>query len=183
MTPPPGLNNTLTPVSSPIIDGPICPLTFLLLQLLGQTPVSERREREEWVGKSRIRVSGTSAGSRELLFSSLSYFFLSIFAPLAVWIGLFSTSFILFCACFTRVSENLKCRWVETLGLRNGDGADRWILHAPLWSTAVKCCFVFEGWHRASQKGLLTWETLKKCLSRKHGLWKESDIWQRMSDI
>ena len=93
MTPPPGLNSTLTPVSSPIIDGPVCPLTFLLLQLLGQTPASERREREEWVGKSRIRVSGTSAGNRELLFSPLSYFFLSISSPLAVWIGLFSTSF------------------------------------------------------------------------------------------
>lgn len=141
MTPPPGLNNTLTPVSSPIIDGPICPLTFLLLQLLGQTPASERREREEWAGKSRIGVSGTSAGNRELLFSSLSYFFLSISSPLTVWIGLFSTSFILFCVCFTRVSENLKCRWVEHLGSGTVmEPTDEYYMRRfdpPLWSVVL----------------------------------------------
>lgn len=70
--------------------------------------------------------------------------------------------FILFlCLLHSRLWKP-KMQMSRTLGLRNGDGADRWILHAPLWSAAVKCCFVFEGWHRASQKRTLDLRNFKE---------------------
>lgn len=102
----------LTPVSSSVIDAPVCPrsallLLVLLLKLLGQT---SRRDEEKVSGKNR--VSDTSSGKRDLLL----FFYLipacPSFFPRAhpVRIGLFATSFIPFVSVSLVFLKTLKCR-------------------------------------------------------------------------
>lgn len=108
----------------------------------------------------------------DLLCVSLSFnlcvpvFFFFQYTTLPVWIGLFSTSFILFVSVFSLVSKNWKMQMSGTLQLRNGEGVDRWMLHALLWSTSMKwCCFIC-GVTWSFVRGLLTWKALEICLSR-----------------
>lgn len=168
--PPPELNRTLMPPSGPVIDSPVCSLAFPIIIIIiliscMVIPCGVMKRRRWLLGRNRIRLSGTSAGTESLCFA----LYPPHPPPLPVWVTLFSTSFIIFVLSSL---EPLKTEnadewntWMQEWRERD----DRWVPHRPLWSAAMKCCFVFCWVTCRFAQGLLTRETLKKCLSRKHG--------------
>lgn len=178
-------------------------MLLLLLLLPGYTPWRDeearrrRRRSRRWMGSQSavclLEKRAFVSLSPSVLFLPVNRFLFSLFYLISSPIVNQSilNSFILFASAPPHPSSSLKkkeekklkCRWAGAPGrLGNGEGVEEMnTTTAALISLRYQVFFfiIICGPTWSCSQGLLTRETLKKRLSRKHRYFKHSDVWSR----